>query len=742
MRRSISSRRKRWLHLGTDSESGNPVDLSLDRLETHLHIIGPPGSGKTRLLFSLFQQLAHVPDATLILLNVKGDLGTMARDWSIGHGYAGRLVWFDPADNERVVGYNPLQPNGLPVATHAKNVREAIRASWGQRSFDETAQLARFLYLTLFVVREMNFTLTEALGLLRPESLTRKAMLPAIADPYIRDEFVYLDSLRGARQDELVASTLARLESFVLDPAIRRIITQQAHSLDLGQLIRDKQILILNFEQNKPLALDDVKLLGRFIINDIVNQVFRRPKNQRAPVYLFLDECQTVATADLCRALDQGRELGLHCILANQFLQQLNLEEASGLLYHSVMECARTKVLFGGISTKELEMLTPEVMVDRYDPWRVKDEITTLECEPIESTRTVLTEGGSTTEEHGESRGTSHSTSHAQTRGQEISRGQTVGSSEGRGTSRSQGLTRSLSQGTSYTRGHSASQGMASSYGRGSSSSAQESFGQTSSPNQTGILSGPGLLQQSEQHSTGNADSDFRSHTQSAAESVSDADTESLTTGEAFTTGVSVQRSFGQNRSLSTSQGESVSNTQGEQDGISRTESRGVSQGRTWTRSVTPFYEYRKRRTVSSRQFLGKEEQLTMALQQLQSQPLGHFFIKTLNHAGIFVRAPFVKIPWISGRLLTAGLGRVYQQSKYASPQEIRAEEDERSHRLRELEYNYNNEEATGVSPTTEVAKPPQKQSSLPNPKKKGTASRKKSPAQSNLFDTIKTEDE
>src|SRR5437867_2894696 len=41
----------------------------------------------------------------------------------------------------------------------------------------------------------------------------------------------------GASVDELLASTLARLKSFVLDPTIRRIITQQAHSLDLAQVI-------------------------------------------------------------------------------------------------------------------------------------------------------------------------------------------------------------------------------------------------------------------------------------------------------------------------------------------------------------------------------------------------------------------------------------------------------------------------------------------------------------------------
>ena len=40
------SRKKRLLHLGSAIDSHRRVDMSLDYLRTHLHVIGPPGSGK------------------------------------------------------------------------------------------------------------------------------------------------------------------------------------------------------------------------------------------------------------------------------------------------------------------------------------------------------------------------------------------------------------------------------------------------------------------------------------------------------------------------------------------------------------------------------------------------------------------------------------------------------------------------------------------------------------------------
>ncbi len=737
MRLPILSSKKRWLDLGTEVRSERRVDFSLARLNTHMHIIGPPDSGKTRLLFSLFQQLVRSRDATVILFNVKGDLGTMARDWCIGRGYTKRLLWFDPADEEQIIGYNPLRPNGLTVATQAKNVREAIRSAWGQTSFDQTAQLARFLYLTLFVVRELNFTLSEALSLLRPGSETRRAMLPAIADPYIREEFEYLDSLRGSRHDDLVAPTLARLESLVLDPGIRRIITQQAHSLDLADVLRNKQILIVNFEQYKPLTLDDVKLLGRFIINDVVNHVFQRPKAERTPVYLLLDECQTVATADLCRALDQGRELGLHCVLANQYLEQLRQEETSGLLYYSVMECVRSKILFGGLSTRELELLTPEVMLDRYDPWRIKDELTTLECEPVESTRVVSSEGESLTVESNESNATMHSTSYTRTQGRESSRGQAVGVSSQRGFSRSKAITRSLARGTSSTYGHSTTRGHATTVGQGSTTSAQEGTGQTSGPDGDGFLNfqSPEVLFTSEYSGTGRSDSNFNSETDSASETDDYSETETLTSAKARTTTRGVQRSFGRSRTFSKSAAKSLTKAEGNQDGTTHTQGRGISSGRNRARSVVPWIEYRKRRIVSSRQFLSKEEQMTLALQEIQSQPKGHFLIKVTNHPAVFVRSAFVKTPWISRRKLEAGLERIYEGANYATNAAIAIEEQDRTRRLEELAYGKKAEPDLISSESTAKLATEKQSKAASKPRKKATAQPKTTPFDSVDFD-------
>lgn len=418
--------RTRGLFVGTRADTGAALLLKLLRLATGLHIVGAPGTGKTRFATWLFSQVARVPKAAVLVLNPKGSWGQELRDWTIANGFTKRLIWFHPGEAaDHILGWNPLQPNGLPVATHAKATREAIRASWGQSDFDQTAQLARFLYLALAVARELGLTLVEALGVLDPGSPLRQAVLPRLRDAYLRASLERLDSYPLALQLQLVGSTVARLESFVLDPTIRSILACRTQSLRIPDVIDQGRILIADMPAYAPLRLDDVKLLGRLLINDILSYVFSRPKEARTPVYLLIDELHLVATDDLAIAIEQGRELGFNCILAHQHPEQLRTE-ASSRLYDAVMTCCRTKVVFGGLSVEQLGTITREVTIDQFDPKSVKDELYALEIEPFESVRVVHSYSNS----RGTSRGRSESQSDGVTRGESRAHGKAHGHSE------------------------------------------------------------------------------------------------------------------------------------------------------------------------------------------------------------------------------------------------------------------------------------------------------------------------
>ena len=607
---NVGPRFKKPLFLGREVKTGEPISLRRKWFETHLHVLGPPGSGKTRLLLWIFEYLAQIPSATIILINPKGDLARMARDWAVGHGLSKRLDWFDPGDQQFAMGYNPLSPNGLPVATHAKAVREAVRSAWGQSSFDATPQLARLLYLSIAVSLSLGHTLLDALRLLRsgPEgSRVRKGLLRALASgtargerdliAFLEDALASFDSVTERRQEELSASALARLESFVCDPVISRIMTQP-RCLNLANLIAEHKILLVNLEIGRPLRMDDIKLFGRFLVNDIVNHVFSRSPSPGEPVYLILDEVQNFATRDLCSILDMGRELGLHCVLAHQTLGQLRAEDETGYLYSSVQGCARTKFYFGGSSSEDLEVLVKDACIEQFDPYKVKDELKTLLLDPIESRRTVVTTGVSTST----SFGTAHGTSHARNRVSAI--------------------------GVSSSESESSMDGASDATGFSSGRVTGRQFG----------LGGDGILANGEV--TGTSESDIESHT----------DLHSQTHSEGF----------------SSSYGVHMSEAEGEAEGTQEVRSFNVSHGMSESTSDVPFYDYGKLWRVSSRTFESEQEYLTINLQQIKSQPQAHVFLKVPGTAGCFLTLPRVKTPWISARARAAGLERVFAEPHYA----------------------------------------------------------------------------
>ncbi len=51
---------------------------------------------------------------------------------------------------------------------------------------------------------------------------------------------------------------------------------------------------------------DDVRTLGRLILNNLLAHVFARQAAERSPVFLVIDEVQEFATEDLAEALTRA----------------------------------------------------------------------------------------------------------------------------------------------------------------------------------------------------------------------------------------------------------------------------------------------------------------------------------------------------------------------------------------------------------------------------------------------------
>jgi hypothetical protein len=326
--------------------------------------------------------------------------------------------------------------------------RTAFLASRGEHSVDQTPQLSRLLFLCLAITLEQGLSIVEAFRLLRPgRSPFRRDMLRAVESEFLRESLAWFDALKDSRQDELAASTLARLENFVTDPQIRSTLTETECCLDIHDVIRNHKKLVVDCNFYDPLVPDDARTMLRLVVNAILAHKFATPKEERSLTVLLLDEAPQYSTMDLAAALELGRELNLGVCLANQFPSQFKMSQEDTRIFDAVQHCARTRIVFGGIHVDQLEGMVKEMMIDQWDPMAIKHRTRTLIAEPTETTREVVSRGRSLGGSVGGTLGTSSATAHGASHGVSRQRGTSSAHSDAMALVRSNGTSSGMTDG-------------------------------------------------------------------------------------------------------------------------------------------------------------------------------------------------------------------------------------------------------------------------------------------------------
>lgn len=433
------------LHLGTQA-NGQPFRLPLAALDRHLQIAGPTGSGKTRLLVQLFQELVGNTDACIVVLDPKGGMHRLLRRWCYSQSLDDRLLVIDPNDRRMVCGFNPVQPWADDHDLQVRVARELILRAMGQNEALATPRMSRWLDNILHVLIEMRLTLAEALLLLDYASNAgREAVLPHLAPSPARSDLEWLgqvtrgrgESQSGRLLDDHLGAVLNRFRHILGNPALRAMYGT-TRSLDWRSVVDQRQLVLVNL-QRRHLDGEAQRLLGLQIVSELTREVFRRNPREVVPVYLILDEASLFVTPDLIEGLDRGRELGLKVVLAHQHLGQfIDPKTGDRQLLDSIMNDARTKIVFGGLAPRDADEFAAMLFRHHLDPDKVQLALKTLrQLSRVEESR-------STTESWGVTHGVTSSTTRSHATGRSSARGSSHGTTRGEGRSHGSGLSSSM----------------------------------------------------------------------------------------------------------------------------------------------------------------------------------------------------------------------------------------------------------------------------------------------------------
>ena len=381
--------------LGTNLQTKLPIYITPDQLRTHMHVVGATNVGKSYFLEGIMKQLI-LGGHGLCLIDPHGDLYHRLLDFCTYMNREHpelhldrRVIPFDVSETRHMFGFNPVRRNARVMTYQVVALMEAIRKCWAGDSFVETPRLARWLFNTGYAVVDGQATFLQAYDMVDPKpNLYRAGLIGRLTNPQIRNEWEWIAAMKGDKREERLESTFNRIREFVGHEILRLIVGQYTNTIDFGEVLQDRKILLVNLAKQNTISEDNQHLLGTLLVNELITAAFARRAGERTPFYLFLDEFQHFVTKDMCEILDGGRKFGLHLILAHQHLNQLKVKDAE--VYYSVLTNARLKAVFGGLIDEDLEVVAKEVA--DFNPNEVKDEIWQTKYHPVETTRVIMTE--------------------------------------------------------------------------------------------------------------------------------------------------------------------------------------------------------------------------------------------------------------------------------------------------------------------------------------------------------------
>lgn len=302
---------------------GSDVLLDLEERRRHLYIVGQTGTGKSTLLLNLIRQ-DLIAGQGLALLDPHGDLAEAVLAHIPRHR-TNDLVYLNPADAERPIGFNPLSqvPDDLkPIV--ADGIVSAFRHvwpdSWGPRLDYVLANAVRALLdvpgATLLMLPRLLID-----DIFRMQLVERHVRDPVVRAFWVNEYAAYSDSFRI----EAISPIQNKIGKVLMEPRLRNMMAQPKSTITLRRLMDEGAIVVCNLSKGR-LGESIAHLLGALLTTAFSQAALSRADVDiaRRPVFhLYADEFQSFATESFALILSEARKYGLTLTVAHQYLDQL-----------------------------------------------------------------------------------------------------------------------------------------------------------------------------------------------------------------------------------------------------------------------------------------------------------------------------------------------------------------------------------------------------------------------------------
>jgi hypothetical protein len=329
--------------------AAGPVSLSEEARESHIHVLGSPGEGKSKFLemmVSLDIDALISGDsksgACLIDSSDNGETMMKVLRYCVKRNFT-KVCVIDPSSIQEfgfVPCINPINYRAPAEAVEAHLIN-SIRILWGTKDFRDEAIISRYLPRVFRALHAGGFTLPDSECFTIEEYAGQRAQILNNQELDLTTRII-LGKIYKKRADWIdFGSSVRRLNPFYT--STMKLMFGSKVGMDFQKLISEGWVILANLYPGDVFGEEQQRLVGTVILNELIVAMNRlKRRGYQIPYYIYIDEVGQYATRKLSDILDFKRKSGLRLTIAHQRFDQI--EDKTVL--SAIKSSAKSKVLF------------------------------------------------------------------------------------------------------------------------------------------------------------------------------------------------------------------------------------------------------------------------------------------------------------------------------------------------------------------------------------------------------------
>jgi hypothetical protein len=288
----------------------------------HLYIIGKSGVGKSKML-ELFMRQDITYGHGVCLIDPHGDVISAILDY-IPKERINDVCIIDPTDLNFPASFNPLA-NVDPFFKFqlTQGLIEVFQKQFGANWTPRLEHVFRFTCLAL--LDYPHATMRGMISMLTDRNYRQK-VVEYITDDMVKRFFAIEFADWSEKFDtDAIIPLVNKLGQFLSDPLLRNIFGQKQNKIDIGKLMNEEKIILINLSKGR-LGEENSSFLGSMFLTKIKQAGMERasiPEEERKDFYLYVDEFQNVVTQTFENILSEARKYALNLTIAHQYVNQI-----------------------------------------------------------------------------------------------------------------------------------------------------------------------------------------------------------------------------------------------------------------------------------------------------------------------------------------------------------------------------------------------------------------------------------